>query len=124
MIKIKKLINSSLNQESKFLFKRLIILMILDAFSTILLLETGCGIESNPVTNWFHLKFEVVLGQLLNTPLVDIPGYTLIAGIVGLYYEYTHRNHRKIARVLSYGILISFGYVVLGNLLIIYNCLL
>ncbi len=105
--------------ESKFLFKRLIILMIIDALSTIILLDFGCGVETNHITFWFHKKFGVILGQLLNSIMVDIPGYALIAGIIGLYHEHVHK---KIARVLSYAILITFGYVVAGNLWILFNC--
>ena len=105
--------------ESKFLFKRLIILMIIDALSTIILLDFGCGVETNPITFWFHKKFGVILGQLLNSIIVDIPGGILIAGIIGLYHEHVHK---KIGRVLSYAILITFGYVVAGNLWILLNC--
>lgn len=124
MNKIKGLIKSSVNQESKFLFKRLIILMIIDSLSTIILLEFGCGIESNPKTAAFHEKFGVIFGQLLNVVIVDIPLFALIAGFIGLYYEYVHNKHRKIARALSYGILIAYGYIIVGNLWIIYKCLL
>ena len=110
------------NTESKFLFKWLIVLMIIDALSTIILLEFGCGLETNPVTSWFHDKFGVILGQLINSVLVDIPGNALIAVIIGLYHEYVHEKHKKMARVLSYGILITVGYVVAGNLWILINC--
>ena len=98
--------------------------MVIDSISTITLLELGCGIESNPLTAWFHEKFGVVFGQLLNVAVADIPTFALISGFIGLYYAYVHEKHKKIARALSYGILIAYGYIVAGNLWIIYKCLL
>lgn len=122
MTKIKKLTKPFVNKESKFLFKYLIILMIIDSISTIIFLEFGCGIESNPLTAWFHEKFGVISGQLLNVAIADIPTFALISGFIGLYYSYVHKKHRKIARALTYGILIAYGYIVAGNLWIIYKC--
>lgn len=124
MTKIKKLTKPFVNKESKFLFKRLIVLMIIDSISTIILLEFGCGIESNPITAWFHGKFGVISGQLLNVIIADIPTFALISGFIGLYYAYVHKKHKKIARALAYGILIAYGYIAGGNIWIIYNCLL
>lgn len=122
MNKIKRLIKSGVNKESKSLFKRLMILMAFDSISTIIFLEFGCGFESNPKTAWFHEKFGVIFGQLLNVVIVDIPTFALIAGFIGLYHEYVQKKHKKIARALAYGILISYGYIVAGNLWILFNC--
>ena len=58
--------------------------MIIDSLSTIILLEFECGVETNHITVWFHKKFGLILGQLLNSITFDIPGYALIAGIIGL----------------------------------------
>jgi hypothetical protein len=98
------------------------ILLVLDSLSTIILLESGCGVESNPKTVWFHKKFGVICGQLLNAITVDALLYSLIAVFFGLMYATAYRSHRKVLRVLSWGVLIAFGYVVAGNLWILSRC--
>ncbi len=119
---LKDLIKPALNPESAFLFKGLVILMIIDSISTIVLLRFGCGVESNPTTAWFHKNFGVIYGQVINAVVADIPLFALIAGIFGYWHGRVHEKHKKIVRAFSCGVLISYGYIIAGNLWLIFKC--
>lgn len=122
-------VKSLINNESEWIFKRFMIIMILDSISTITALKVKhlCPeinfSESNLLTRCFHETYGPIEGQVRNALFVDVPLYFLISIIMGWYYVSRYGGKRR-ARILSIAFLVAFALKsFVGNFIGIILCL-